>query len=95
MKLATYEAVVENGQIKLTDPVRLPEHARVYVVVTGMEEPAVHVASPRLAHPGQTAILAKEVDESGEAALLAEPALAEDWSRPDEEAAWSHLQSAE
>lgn len=30
----------------------------------------------------------------GEAALLAEAALAADWSRPEEEAAWLHLQSA-
>ena len=29
-----------------------------------------------------------------ETALLSEPALAEDWERPEEEAAWSHLQSA-
>ncbi len=28
-----------------------------------------------------------------EATLLSEPALAEDWSRPEEDAAWSHLQS--
>lgn len=28
----------------------------------------------------------------GEAALLAEAALAIDWSRPEEDAAWSHLQ---
>lgn len=25
-------------------------------------------------------------------ALLSEPALAEDWSRPEEDAAWAHLQ---
>jgi hypothetical protein len=30
----------------------------------------------------------------GEAALLAEAALAVDWSRPEEDAAWSHLQPA-
>ena len=29
----------------------------------------------------------------GEAALLAEAALAVDWLRPEEDAAWSHLQS--
>ena len=29
----------------------------------------------------------------GEAALLSEAALAADWSRPEEDAAWSHLQS--
>jgi hypothetical protein len=28
----------------------------------------------------------------GEAALLAEAALAVDWDRPEEDAAWSHLQ---
>ena len=28
----------------------------------------------------------------GEATLLAEPALAVDWSRPEEDEAWSHLQ---
>ncbi len=27
-----------------------------------------------------------------ETALLSEPALAEDWSRPEEDEAWSHLQ---
>jgi hypothetical protein len=27
-----------------------------------------------------------------ETALLSEPALAEDWDRPEEDAAWSHLQ---
>jgi hypothetical protein len=28
-----------------------------------------------------------------ETALLSEPALAEDWNRPEEDAAWSYLQS--
>jgi len=34
---------------------------------------------------------AVEVDESP---LLSEPALAQDWNRPEEDAAWSHLQPA-
>jgi hypothetical protein len=29
---------------------------------------------------------------SEETALLSEPALAKDWNRPEEDAAWSHLQ---
>ncbi len=29
-----------------------------------------------------------------ETALLSEPALAEDWNRPEEDAVWSHLQQA-
>ena len=34
---------------------------------------------------------AMKIDES---ALLSEPALAQDWNRPEEDAAWSHLQPA-
>ncbi len=30
-----------------------------------------------------------------ETALLSEPALAEDWNRPEEDAAWLHLQSGQ
>ncbi len=33
--------------------------------------------------------------EVHETALLAEAALAADWNRPEEDAAWSHLQPAE
>ncbi len=31
--------------------------------------------------------------EVNETVLLSEPALAKDWSRPEEDKAWSHLQS--
>jgi hypothetical protein len=33
--------------------------------------------------------------EASETALLSERALAEDWSRPEEDEAWSHLQRAQ
>ena len=40
-------------------------------------------------------ILEEERDISvHEAALLSEAALAEDWNRPEEDVAWSHLQQA-
>lgn len=32
------------------------------------------------------------VEWANETALLSEPALAEDWNRPEEDVAWSHLQ---
>ena len=32
MRVETYEAIVEDGQIKLVEPAHLPEHAKVYVV---------------------------------------------------------------
>ena len=34
----------------------------------------------------------EENPEANDAALLSEAALAEDWNRPEEEAAWAHLQ---
>jgi hypothetical protein len=49
----------------------------------------VHVTSPRRA---LVTVLQEPAAVPGEATLLAEPALAEDWSRPEEDAAWSHLQ---
>ena len=36
----------------------------------------------------------KPVINIPETALLSEPALAQDWDRPEEDAAWSHLQLA-
>lgn len=48
---------------------------------------------------GQHRALVTILDEDpvslpNETALLSEAALAEDWNRPEEDAAWSHLQSA-
>lgn len=50
----------------------------------------IHVAGPRRA---LVTILEEPAAVPGEAALLAEAALAVDWLRPEEDAAWSHLQS--
>ena len=64
MKTTTYEATVENGQIKLLESADLPEHTRVFVVVPGVEAtPTYRVSSPRLAHPEQVADFIKEVVE--------------------------------
>lgn len=37
-------------------------------------------------------VLEESPPTQGEPALLAEPALAEDWNRPEEDTAWSYLQ---
>ena len=37
-------------------------------------------------------VLDEPAELPGETALLAEAALAADWNRPEEDAAWSHLQ---
>lgn len=67
MSVATIEGVVENGQIRLPASVRLPEKARVYVVVPGIEvSPRAYIGSPRLAHPEQAADFHKEVVEESQ-----------------------------
>jgi hypothetical protein len=62
MKIATFEAVVENGQIRLPVSVHLPERAKVYVVVPGMPS-AAYIGSPRLVRPEQASDFEKEVIE--------------------------------
>lgn len=64
MSVTTIEASVENGQIRLPPRVRLPEKAKVYVIVPDAEIPTTaYVGSPRLAHPEQAADFRKEVVE--------------------------------
>jgi hypothetical protein len=51
----------------------------------------IQLAAPRRA---LVTILDEEPAQlADETALLSEAALAEDWNRPEEDAAWSHLQS--
>jgi hypothetical protein len=54
MNVATFEGIVENGQIKLPENVRVPERTKVYVVIPGAGQPsATRLMSPRLAHAEQ------------------------------------------
>ncbi len=62
MKVVTFEGFVKNGQIRLPISIRLPEKAKVYVVVPDLEAPsAPYIGSPRLAYPEQAADFEKEV----------------------------------
>jgi len=64
MAISTFEGFVEHGQIRLPDNVKLPEHAKVYVLVPEMEAtPSYRVYSPRLAHPEQAKDFIKQVIE--------------------------------
>jgi tetratricopeptide (TPR) repeat protein len=70
MEVMTLRGIVENGQICLTDSVRLPEKAVVYVVVPGLETlPGVRIGSPRLVHPEQAADFVKVVEEIRDAGV--------------------------
>ncbi len=64
MALLTVEGIIENGQIRLCEPIILPEHTRVYVVVPDVAPiPQAHMVSPRLVHPEQAADFLKQVIE--------------------------------
>ncbi len=46
-------------------------------------------------HRALVTILADEPSDAHETALLSEASLAKDWSRPEEDAAWAHLQQVQ
>jgi hypothetical protein len=71
MSVTTIEAIVENGQIRLPSSVRLPEKAKVYVLIPDVKMPPVsYIGSPRLAHPEQATDFQKEVVEDSSDASL-------------------------
>jgi hypothetical protein len=60
----TIEGIVENGQIRLLENIRLPENTRVYVVIAESKASRpLQMHSPRLAHPEQAADFVKQVIE--------------------------------
>ncbi len=64
MQVTAYEGIIENGQIRLKTNVNLPEKMRVYVIIPNLEtQKTVHIYSPRLAHPEQSADFKKEIIE--------------------------------
>ena len=55
----------------------------------------VHLLQPiRLQAQRRAFVLILDEPAVSETALLSEAALAEDWNRPEEDEAWSHLQQA-
>lgn len=64
MNVATFEGVVDHGQIKLNNGVLLPERVKVYVVVPDFQtSQQPQIRSPRLTHPEQADDFKMEVTE--------------------------------
>ena len=64
MAMLTVEGVFENGRIRLSDKVSLPEHTKVLVMIPDREEkPLAYSYSPRLARPEQANDFAKQIIE--------------------------------
>ncbi len=53
------------------------------------------VELPRMRRALVTVLVDEPKTAVADTAILSEPALAEDWSRPEEDAAWSHLQQVQ
>ena len=57
------------------------------------QEGIVKLKEPiRLSHPCKAIVTIMDEAPATEAALLSEATLAQDWDKPEEDAAWSHLQ---
>jgi len=67
MGVRTFEAIVENGQIRLPANVRLPENAKVYVIVPDIDTRQIaHIVSPHLARPEQAKDFEMKVTLTGD-----------------------------
>ncbi len=62
MQVTTIEGIVKNGQIHLTEEIKLPEMAKVYVVVPDLERKTAKIMSPRLANKADAKKFVKTVE---------------------------------
>lgn len=63
MQITTIEGIVKNGQIHLTEDVKLPEATKVYVVVPNLEKRTARIMSPRLVNKADAKRFVKTVEE--------------------------------
>jgi hypothetical protein len=71
MSIKAYEGIVELGQIKLKEKIRLPDKTRVYVVIPDfVVEGTARVATPRLANPAEATDFKMELIEEPSDARL-------------------------
>ena len=62
MAMLTVEGVFENGRIRLSDSLALPEHTKVYVIIPDVEaKPLAY--SPLLVRPEQAKDFTKQIIE--------------------------------
>lgn len=67
MSITTYEGVVEKGKIRLKSGVKLPENAKVYVIVPDLQmqnKKTARVLTPRLTHRKQAGDFKMKVDKA-------------------------------
>ncbi len=63
MQITTIEGIVKNGQIQLTEDIKLPESAKVYVIVPNLEKRTAKIMSPRLVDKSKLKDFEREIIE--------------------------------
>lgn len=63
MQVITIQGIVKNGQILLSEDVKLPEMTKVYVVVPNLEKRMAKIMSPRLVDKSRLKDFEREVIE--------------------------------
>jgi hypothetical protein len=69
----------------------MPRSMKVEIDAKGQVHP-LQPSEPSLTIPPGRATLSWPTPSDDSTALLSEPSLAEDWLKPEEDAAWAHLQ---
>lgn len=62
MQVTTIEGIVKNGQIQLTEDVKLPECTKVYVVVPNLKSRTAKIMSPHLVNKEDAEEFIKRVE---------------------------------
>ena len=71
MRTTTYEAIIENGHVRLPEDAHIPDKTKVYVVVPSNDiAESVRLGSPRLVHPEEAVAFTKDVEEEPEDAQI-------------------------
>ena len=63
MQVTTFEGIVKDGQIHLTEDIKLPESAKVYIIVPNLERKTAKVMSPRLVDKDKLKDFKREIIE--------------------------------
>ena len=71
MPIHAIKGIVENGKVRLTENISLPENANVYVIVENSSQSlSAQIRTPRLANPKQAADFRKQIVEISDNASI-------------------------
>jgi hypothetical protein len=66
MPVTTIEGIVKDGRIQLSEDIKLPESAKVYIVVPALERKTARIMSPRLVNKSDAKRFVKTIEVDDE-----------------------------